>query len=542
MPTSPRERDMPAALTLLEAIRAGSSEPRQPPHWLAEVTAVMTHLEPATAIETAQFLHALDLPVLDEPEVYVEAYRLAVRLRHHVFDTLYHAVTRCEPEAVCGSSRERPSRRPGIRPPSFRWTVLAASRYPRRVRPNRGGPRPMVIRLHLARHLALCVVALLSPATARAADGDVLAWNRNNAWVVPIPIELFVGPVSFGGWDADAFAFRYPNAGDPKVVEVAVFSTGYPFGPSYTALGKASGGAGLKLKFKIADPVHGDGKLEVVMDPGLHLFTGTVKFGGPKRKGQFIGVYDRTLPGTPDNHDLSLRVAFTQKQKEKGLKYGGKATVLVALENTGTQAFPQGVQELRLAFTFAPGNGGMPFPVQILKILTIDGLRDFDFDLDPGEMAPLRTSLAVKDVLLLGVQFLVPSEAAGHDLTVIADLPPVDPGEPNPIVQTDQDTAPIVGLRLAVKLRNINDQNPIHIVLDDGRPASEQFTEENRITPGGSRTIKFGDLRVGDVLEFIAGRQGTILDTCSGTVLQSGKATVTWDAAQPPFLRLTCGG
>jgi hypothetical protein len=295
------------------------------------------------------------------------------------------------------------------------------------------------------------------------------------------------------------------------------------------------------VKFKIDDPVHGEGTLVVVMDPGLHLFAGSVKFKDPKLKGSFVGLYDRSLPGTLDVSDVALRVAFTEKQKEKGLKPGGKATVLVALANLGPQAFPTGIQDLRLTFAFDPGNGGNPFPVEIVKILTIDGIRGFDLELDPASMAPLRVPFAIKDELILGVQFAVPAEAAGHQLTVSADLPPVDPGEPNPLVLTDQDTAPVAGITVALKLQNTQDQNPIHIVLDDGRPASQQFTEDNRIKPGGSRTIKVTGLRVGVVLDFIAGRGGTILGSCSGTVLGPGKATVTWNPTLPPMLRLSCG-
>jgi hypothetical protein len=48
----------------------------------------------------------MELPVLDEPQLYVEACTLAARLDHHVFDTLYHAVTRCEPDVVCVTADE----------------------------------------------------------------------------------------------------------------------------------------------------------------------------------------------------------------------------------------------------------------------------------------------------------------------------------------------------------------------------------------------------------------------------------------------------
>ena len=106
LPEAARERDTLPALSVLDAITSGALEPLQPPHWLAEVAAVMARLAPQTAAEAVQLLHALELTVLDEPQVYVEACTLATRLGHHVFDTLYHAVTRCEPDTVCVTADE----------------------------------------------------------------------------------------------------------------------------------------------------------------------------------------------------------------------------------------------------------------------------------------------------------------------------------------------------------------------------------------------------------------------------------------------------
>ena len=106
LPETRREPDTLPALAILDAITSGALEPLQPPHWLAEVTAVLARLAPKTAVETIRFLSALELPVLDEPELYVEGCRLAARLEHHVFDTLYHAVTRCEGGTICITADE----------------------------------------------------------------------------------------------------------------------------------------------------------------------------------------------------------------------------------------------------------------------------------------------------------------------------------------------------------------------------------------------------------------------------------------------------
>ncbi|HLX09517.1 MAG TPA: type II toxin-antitoxin system VapC family toxin [Thermoanaerobaculia bacterium] len=87
-----REAQTGAALSLLRCIQAGSDEAIQPPHWLAEVAAVLARLRPEIAESTVDLLDALELPVAADPAIYRRAVRLAVELDHHLFDTLYHAV------------------------------------------------------------------------------------------------------------------------------------------------------------------------------------------------------------------------------------------------------------------------------------------------------------------------------------------------------------------------------------------------------------------------------------------------------------------
>jgi predicted nucleic acid-binding protein len=86
------EPDTPSALSLMDAIGGGEVEVLQPPHWLAEVAAVMARLSPATLATDIPDLFALDFDVADSLAVYQRATRLAVELNQHVFDTLYHAV------------------------------------------------------------------------------------------------------------------------------------------------------------------------------------------------------------------------------------------------------------------------------------------------------------------------------------------------------------------------------------------------------------------------------------------------------------------
>jgi predicted nucleic acid-binding protein len=80
------------ALALLYAFRDGQVEFIQPPHWLAEVGAVLARLEPERASTAIQLLDAMQIPVHVDPAIYDCGIHLATQLNHHLFDTLYHAV------------------------------------------------------------------------------------------------------------------------------------------------------------------------------------------------------------------------------------------------------------------------------------------------------------------------------------------------------------------------------------------------------------------------------------------------------------------
>jgi predicted nucleic acid-binding protein len=65
----------------------------QPPHWLAEVAAVLAREIPTVAMEEVSKLYQLSgYAIVNEPQVYALACDLAMALNHHLFDTLYHAV------------------------------------------------------------------------------------------------------------------------------------------------------------------------------------------------------------------------------------------------------------------------------------------------------------------------------------------------------------------------------------------------------------------------------------------------------------------
>jgi predicted nucleic acid-binding protein len=91
-PASEGEEDIEKALELLEAIKEGEVTLLQPPHWLAEVAAVVTRLSPEAAEPALDLLDAMELPVMSDLPVFKRASRMAHELNHHLFDTLYHAV------------------------------------------------------------------------------------------------------------------------------------------------------------------------------------------------------------------------------------------------------------------------------------------------------------------------------------------------------------------------------------------------------------------------------------------------------------------
>lgn len=95
------------ALHVLEGIRAAQVTAIEPPHWLAEVAAVVCRLAPRRAREVVELLQAMELPVSDHPDVYGRACDMSVRLGAHVFDTLYHAVALSEPDAMLITADER---------------------------------------------------------------------------------------------------------------------------------------------------------------------------------------------------------------------------------------------------------------------------------------------------------------------------------------------------------------------------------------------------------------------------------------------------
>ncbi|MEQ1546731.1 type II toxin-antitoxin system VapC family toxin [Methyloglobulus sp.] len=64
----------------------------QPPHFIAEVAAVLARKKPIEADQDLADLLEVEMAIADEPTIYQQAIRLSIDLNHHLFDTLYHAV------------------------------------------------------------------------------------------------------------------------------------------------------------------------------------------------------------------------------------------------------------------------------------------------------------------------------------------------------------------------------------------------------------------------------------------------------------------
>jgi predicted nucleic acid-binding protein len=95
-----REAGTDKATELMERVAGGTLEALEPPHWLAEVGAVLARESPASAVDDVTMLSALELPVSDDPLVLRRGTELSVELKQHLFDTYYHAVALETPDAI----------------------------------------------------------------------------------------------------------------------------------------------------------------------------------------------------------------------------------------------------------------------------------------------------------------------------------------------------------------------------------------------------------------------------------------------------------
>ncbi|MBV5322296.1 MAG: type II toxin-antitoxin system VapC family toxin [Ilumatobacteraceae bacterium] len=104
---NPDEQHTDLALRLLEQSVLGLLPMVQPGHFVAEVAAVLARLKPTDAQDDLFDLLDIRYRTLTSPETYATALDLAMRYRHHLFDTLYHAVALHTPGAVLITADER---------------------------------------------------------------------------------------------------------------------------------------------------------------------------------------------------------------------------------------------------------------------------------------------------------------------------------------------------------------------------------------------------------------------------------------------------
>ena len=86
------EPDAGKALALLRGIRAHAVEVFEPPHWVAEILAVIARARPQRIALTFGILSTLAFKETIRPSCYRRAADMAIQYNHHLFDTLYHAV------------------------------------------------------------------------------------------------------------------------------------------------------------------------------------------------------------------------------------------------------------------------------------------------------------------------------------------------------------------------------------------------------------------------------------------------------------------
>ena len=107
LPPSPDEPDAELALDLLQAYRDDLIELLEPPVWQAEVAAVLARLVPDSAEGLVWRLLSFDHTPASGVRVYLKATQLAISLRHHLFDTIYHAASLMHPSAILITADEK---------------------------------------------------------------------------------------------------------------------------------------------------------------------------------------------------------------------------------------------------------------------------------------------------------------------------------------------------------------------------------------------------------------------------------------------------
>ena len=107
IPDAAIEPDVDRALQLLASAQRDEARFLQPPHWVSEVAAVLVRLAPKTVGSSVEALMALAfVKTANDVGHYQRAISLALKLDHHLFDTLYHAVALEEKATLITADRK----------------------------------------------------------------------------------------------------------------------------------------------------------------------------------------------------------------------------------------------------------------------------------------------------------------------------------------------------------------------------------------------------------------------------------------------------
>ena len=102
-----QEDHLGIAISILKASSLGRLDFYQPPHFLAEVAAVLSRLSPDSAQLHIHELAQLNITWAAPTVAYSRAIDLACTLNHHLFDTLYHALALSVPGAIMVTADRR---------------------------------------------------------------------------------------------------------------------------------------------------------------------------------------------------------------------------------------------------------------------------------------------------------------------------------------------------------------------------------------------------------------------------------------------------
>lgn len=94
------EADIEPAVAILTGVDTDRYRLWQPPHFLAEVAAVLAREKPDSAQNDLDDLRLIRWEAVEEPAIYSRALSLSMTLRHHLFDTLYHATALYLPDTT----------------------------------------------------------------------------------------------------------------------------------------------------------------------------------------------------------------------------------------------------------------------------------------------------------------------------------------------------------------------------------------------------------------------------------------------------------